>query len=204
MAIVLVRHAETALNAARTVQPFDTPLSARGADQAARVARRIAERFAPAVVLSSDAPRALQTAAPLGRALGQSVIAEPLLRERDFGDLRGRPYDSLGFDPIRMPEAPPGGESIEAFEARIRRGWASVAQTHDQASSGDVIVFSHGLWIRSALEQIAPDRADQIASIVLANTSVTVIERGPPLEIVLAACVAHLDFDDRSQGIAGI
>ena len=204
MTIVLVRHGETALNAARTVQPFDTPLSSRGAEQAARVARRIAGSFAPAVILSSDAPRALETAAPLARALGRTVIAEPLLRERDFGDLRGRPYDSLGFDPVRMREAPPGGESIEAFEARVRRAWASVNRSQDQAVAGDVIVFTHGLWIRSALEQLAPDLADQTASLVLANTCVTVIHSGPPIGLSLAACTAHLDPGDWPQGIAGI
>jgi broad specificity phosphatase PhoE len=67
-----------------------------------------------------------------------------------------------------------------------------------------VIVFSHGLWIRCALEQIVPELTDQIASIVLANTSVTVIDSGTPIGIARAACTAHLDPDDGPQGMAGI
>ena len=204
MAIVLVRHAETALNAARTVQPFDTPISPRGIDQATRVSRRLAASFDPAMILSSDAPRALQTAMPLAATLGLGVVAEPLLRERDFGDLRGRAYDRLGFDPLQMREAPPGGESIETFEARVRQAWTVLIRTQHEASSGDLIVFSHGLWIRSALEQAFPEFARNAESLVLANTSVTVIHRGPPPELVLAACAAHLDDGESSQGIAGI
>jgi len=204
MAIVLVRHGETALNAARTVQPFDTPISDLGYEQAVRLSRRIASEFSPAVILSSDAPRALQTAMPLGSALGCTVIAEPLLRERDFGTLRGLPYDSLGFDPISMREAPPGGESIERFEARVRRAWGVLAEMQATHAAGDVIVFSHGLWIRSALEQGFPMLKRPIADMVLANTAVTVIDCGPPLVLVLGACVAHLEEGEPPIGISGI
>lgn len=204
MAIVLVRHGETALNAIRTVQPFDTPISDRGHEQAARVSRRIASEFSPVVILSSDAPRALQTATPLGTALGRPVILEPLLRERDFGALRGLSYDRLGFDPITMREAPPGGESIERFEARVRLAWILLTETQDAHATGDVIVFSHGLWIRTALEQGFPMLERPLAARVLANTSVTVIDCGPPLALVLGACGAHLEEGGAPKGIAGI
>ena len=58
MAILLVRHGETALNAARVMQPADTPLSERGLAQARAVARRLAQRGRVAALLSSDLPRA--------------------------------------------------------------------------------------------------------------------------------------------------
>jgi probable phosphoglycerate mutase len=38
MSIFLIRHGETALNASRTLQPADTPLSPRGLAQAAAIA----------------------------------------------------------------------------------------------------------------------------------------------------------------------
>jgi len=204
MAIVLIRHGETALNAARTVQPFDTPISDRGHEQAARLSRRIASEFSPVVILSSDAPRALQTATPLASALGRPVIPDPLLRERDFGALRGLPYDSLGFDPISMRQAPPGGESIERFESRVRQAWGVLTETQGAHAGGDVIVFSHGLWIRSALEQGFPTLQRPISEMVLANSSVTVIDCGPPLALVLGACVVHLGEGGSPKGIAGI
>jgi probable phosphoglycerate mutase len=204
MAIILVRHAETALNAARTIQPFDTPISSRGIEQAARLARRLSSSFHPARILSSDAPRALQSAAPLAEALGRPVLAEPLLRERDFGALRGQAYDQLGFDPLQMREAPPGGESMDAFEARVRQAWLTLNQAQLEAPTGDLIVFSHGLWIRSALRHALPGLEPSLCRMVLENTSVTVIDRGPPPELVLAACTAHLDDALQARGIAGI
>ena len=42
-----------------------------------------------------------------------------MLHERNFGALRGRAYDTLGFDPLAMDDAPPGGESAQAFAERI-------------------------------------------------------------------------------------
>jgi hypothetical protein len=42
MSIILVRHGETALNAARVMQPADTPLSDLGKAQVLAVARRLA------------------------------------------------------------------------------------------------------------------------------------------------------------------
>ena len=58
MAIVLVRHGETALNAARVLQPADTALSERGIAQAHSLARRLVARGRIAAVLGSDLPRA--------------------------------------------------------------------------------------------------------------------------------------------------
>ena len=68
MAILLVRHGETALNAARVMQPPDTALSARGVAQAQALGRRLALRGGVGAILSSDLPRALDTAAAGGRA----------------------------------------------------------------------------------------------------------------------------------------
>ena len=102
MRLLLIRHGETALNAARILQPPDTPLSERGLAQAAALARRLAGEPI-AAVWSSDLPRAWQTAAVI--AGGRAIRAEPLLQERNFGDWRGQPYDSLGFDPLAALEA---------------------------------------------------------------------------------------------------
>ncbi|HEY0991090.1 MAG TPA: histidine phosphatase family protein, partial [Kofleriaceae bacterium] len=93
MAIVLVRHGETPGNAARVVQRPEVPLNERGIRQAALLAERLlALGFAH--VLCSDLPRARMTAEPL-RARGHAIEETPLLQERNFGDLRGTPYDQL-------------------------------------------------------------------------------------------------------------
>ena len=88
MAIYLIRHGETAWNAARIVQMPDTPLNDNGFDQAKRVARRMAEADIGGI-LSSDYQRTHSTAEAIAEATGRSIAFEPLLRERHFGDHRG-------------------------------------------------------------------------------------------------------------------
>ncbi|HPG81218.1 MAG TPA: histidine phosphatase family protein, partial [Piscinibacter sp.] len=134
MRLLLVRHGETPLNAARVMQPPDTPLSPRGLLQARAVAERLRAE-ALSALWSSDLPRAWQTADAIARACGLAALPQPLLHERNFGDLRGRAYDSLGFDPLAMQEAPTGGESVPDFEARIDRAF-DAALIAAQATGG--------------------------------------------------------------------
>lgn len=132
MQIILVRHGETALNAARVLQPPDTPLSALGLQQAGAVARRLAGDGVAGIV-SSDLARARQTAEAIaGRCQNLKVVLSPAFRERDFGDWRGLHYDSLPADALHTEAAPPGGESAADFAARCRQapanagsGWAT-------------------------------------------------------------------------------
>ena len=107
MTLLFIRHGETALNAARVYQPADTPLSPRGQAQAAAVGARLLA-FAPVAVLSSDMPRALQTAQAIIAANPSLPLqTSSLLHERNFGDFRGQTHASLGFDAVEMLEARP-------------------------------------------------------------------------------------------------
>ena len=91
MSLLIIRHGETPLNVTRVLQPADTPLSANGQAQAEALALRL-KNAGLAAILSSDLPRALQTAQAIGRACGLPVLTTALLHERNFGDLRGRAY----------------------------------------------------------------------------------------------------------------
>ena len=127
--IFLIRHGETLGNASRTVQLPDNPLSPRGIAQAERLARRL-EREGIGAILSSDYARAAQTAERLRRASPALPIRhDPLLQERNFGDIRGTPYAELGFDMFALDYAPPNGETWEVFHARVDRAWALVQET---------------------------------------------------------------------------
>ena len=61
MAIFVVRHGETELNAARIIQMPTTPLSERGRRQAARLGDRLAP-VGIVRILASDFVRAIETA----------------------------------------------------------------------------------------------------------------------------------------------
>jgi 2,3-bisphosphoglycerate-dependent phosphoglycerate mutase len=203
MPIVLVRHGETALNATRVMQPADTPLSPRGQAQAALVAVRLAATPV-AAILSSDLPRARLTAAALAARTGRPVRDSALLQERNFGDLRGRPYDTLGFDPLAMAEAPPGGESAAAFAHRVRCAFALLLEQH-AGLDGDLVVVTHGLLIRTLLADPLRLPAQIMAGLHLGNTSVSIFDAEPPHALRLLNCTRHLDgaTGDDARALSG-
>jgi probable phosphoglycerate mutase len=199
MSIVLIRHGETPLNAARVIQPADTPLSERGRAQAEAVARRLAARAGPAAILSSDLLRAFETATAIAAATGLDLRATELLQERNFGALRGRAYDDLGFDPLATTDAPPGGESVAEFEARVARAFGEILAVR-AALAGDLVVVTHGLVIRTLLTRHARLAAGLEMPASLANTSVTVLAPVAPHDTLLVNCTVHLQGSARDEG----
>ncbi len=202
MTLLIIRHGETPLNVARVLQPADTPLSANGLAQAARLAQRLAAGLPlkPAAIVSSDLPRALQTAQALAAATGLGLGTSALLHERNFGDLRGRPYDTLPFDPLTSDEAPPNGESHAVFGARCAAAWAWVLAQHAAlqaaAGGGPLAVVTHGLVIKHWLQH-GPLRLPAHLGLPerLSNTSLTVAAAAAPFEVSLVDCTAHLGGD---------
>ena len=191
MAIVLVRHGETAGNAQRVLQHPETPLSERGLAQARRVAQRLAQTRV-ARILASDYARALTTAELIRDACGAPLEIDPELRERNFGDLRGRAYADLGFDPFAPGYTPPAGESWEDLHERVDRMWERV---HGRAArlTGDLVLVTHGLVCHSLVS-----RRIELAGAVygpgrFANTSVTIVDTAAPWRLRLLGCIAHLD-----------
>ena len=202
MTFILVRHGETALNLARVLQPAETPLSARGAAQAQAVARRLAGARIGAI-LSSDLPRALATAQAIGSACGLPVTSSELLRERNFGSLRGQAYDALDHDPIASRDAPPGGESAAEFEQRVALAFELLRRERARLGDAPLVVVSHGLVIRALLERHVGGGAALPAH--LGNTAVSIVQAEPPHAVTLAACTAHLDAlrADAADGLVG-
>ena len=204
MDILLVRHGETALNAARVMQPADTPLSVRGQAQALAVAGRLAARGGVAAVLSSDLPRAWLTAEAIADATGAPLQASALLQERNFGALRGRPYDSLGFDPLAMSDAPPDGESAADFDQRIQAAFEQMCRLR-KTLAADLVVVTHGLLIRRLLAGPLRLDAGLLDGLHLANTSVSIVDAAPPHALQLLNCTRHLDeaARDDAQALSG-
>ena len=189
--LFLIRHGETEGNALRIVQRPDIPLSPRGVMQAERLAHRLAAQGIVRIV-SSDYARAATTAEHLRRATGAPLSFEPLLQERNFGDLRGRTYSELGFDMFEPDYAPPNGETWPVFHERVDRAWARV-QALAAESGGNLAVVTHGLVCRSlaarhlilAEGESAPERWE--------NTSLTIVDWPAPWRVRLLNCAAHLE-----------
>ncbi|MGH7393739.1 MAG: histidine phosphatase family protein [Candidatus Rokuibacteriota bacterium] len=191
MSIFLIRHGETVGNASRVVQRPDNALSPRGVAQAERLARRLAPEGIAGIV-SSDLARAVTTAERLRVLTGVPLSFEPLLQERNFGDIRGTPYAELGFDMFAPDYAPPNGETWPAFHERVDRAWARV---HALAApiDGHLAVVTHGLVCRSlaARHLVLPD--GEAVPLRWENASLTIVECPAPWRVRLLNCVAHLD-----------
>jgi probable phosphoglycerate mutase len=140
----------------------------------------------------------------VGAATGAALELEPLLAERNFGDLRGMPYAELatrGIELFAPDYAPPGGESWAAFDARVDRAWDAVLAAAARAR-GPLAVITHGLVCHSIVSRhlafgdgVARPQAGRLLG--FANTSLTQLD-GPPWTVRLLGCTAHLE--ERSGG----
>ena len=193
--IYLIRHGETASNAARIVQTPETPLSEVGIAQAERLGRRLADAGITAI-LSSDLTRASMTAEAIRAVTGLPVELDPDLQERNYGDVRGLPYAEVGADILALDYDPPGGERWSEFHARVERGWRRIASR--PTSDGHLAVVTHGLVCYSlALRHLQLPRGTE-APLRWGNTSVTIIDVQPPWAVRLLNCTAHLS-DERGE-----
>lgn len=202
--LFLIRHGETAGNASRIVQRPDIPLSPRGVAQAERLARRLAGEGVARIV-SSDLARAASTAEHLRQATGAPLSFEPLLQERNFGDLRGRPYAELGLDLFAPDYAPPNGETWPAFHARVDRAWARIQELLAVGPGGDVAIVTHGLVCRSLAARHLALAEGQTVPERWRNTSLTIVECPAPWRVRLLDCVVHLeDLDAAPLADSGV
>lgn len=175
----LIRHAESEWNAAGRWQgQADPALSARGREQAAALARRLAgERFA--LLVASDLARARETALAVGRSLALAPRFEARLRERDAGSWAGLTRAEIA---ARWPDElervgrhdvdarPSGGESLREVAARARAFFRDLAR---ERRAGRIAVVTHGGLIR-ALCEVGP-----VANAHLVRTTLEAVVDGP-------------------------
>jgi len=200
MAILLVRHGETAGNAARILQGADVPLNERGIRQAEQLAQRLFDHgFAH--IVCSDLLRARMTAAALAARSGLEIEESPLLQERNFGDLRGVPYAQLGENPFGPDFAPPNGEDWPTFHARVAEAFNLIVSRRRNVN-GTLVVVTHGLVCRALVERHARLPEGVVVPELFYNTSVTVLHENAPHAVSLLNCTRHLVVPGRDGGPA--
>ncbi len=148
--LLLVRHGETDWNLAQRFQGHtDVPLNENGRQQAAAIAQHLADEEIHAIY-ASDLNRASSTATAIAEHHPCEVIAEPLLREGDFGQWEGLTYTEIQ---ARDPEAvrawhedllnfaPPDGETPRQLAERVASFYSNIqAQHHDET----LLLVAHG------------------------------------------------------------
>ncbi|MBD1556158.1 histidine phosphatase family protein [Vibrio sp. S9_S30] len=142
--IALIRHGETEWNRSGILQGWrDSRLTPKGIQQIRHSARKIVKYQSnnPFPIYTSDLGRSLSSARILANELGGYLVVDKRLREREFGELEGKP---LGADFVRKNKKMP--ETIERYHSRIQ---AFITTVTRQQSDQPVIVVGHGEWIRT-------------------------------------------------------
>ena len=189
--VLLVRHGQTPTTGATL--PGRAPglhLADKGIEQAGAVAERIAP-FGDkvAAVYASPLERTKETAAPIGKALGQRVKRERGLLECDFGEWTGQQLKAL----MKLPEWRtvqshptgfrfPGGESFTEMQVRITSALARLVAAHPGKT---VVAVSHADPIKAAVADAMGTHLDLFQRIVVSPCSVTAILYGAGAPIVL-------------------
>ena len=181
--IVMLRHGRTVWNVERRFQgSADLPLDDIGVAQADAAATQL-ERAEPALLLSSDALRATQTAAALATSIGVEMRPDPRLREADLGYWEGLTREEVERRFPREYLAWRHGIDIrrgggETYAEVAERAQAAVDEALERLASGEsMVVVTHGGTAKAAIGRLlglAPDSWHRLSS--LAHGRWTVLE----------------------------
>jgi len=149
--LLLIRHGRP--DEGHVHRPGDPPLHPLGRRHAKRLASRLQTLGVDRIVCSPQ-QRAIDTAAPLARALGLAPELHTGLAEVDFGTDRYRSVQTLqAEEPLRWKEfvASPArffGKDPAEYEAGVLRTFEAIlADPHGSC----IAVFSHGMTIKTLL-----------------------------------------------------
>ena len=157
--IYIIRHGETELNRRFVLQGrSDAPLNDLGVAQAREAGQALRERgIRFDAVYSSPLRRAIRTAELVS---GLTPVIDDRLIEMDYGpyegqDLRKLPPELLHFfsDFVRHP-APDGMEPLASVTARLG---ALLEELRRDPPSGNVLLSTHAIAMKGALEYLTPD-----------------------------------------------
>lgn len=182
--VFLVRHGEVEGNYGpdRSFTGWgDKPLTERGLAQAQAVAQRLAHEPIKAVY-SSDLQRAHMTAESIAAKHDLKVVADPALREVNYGLWEGlgdkqllEEWGDLWRRRVADPQnvAPPEGESYADLWKRLEPAWVRILQNHPNES---VVIVGHNGSLRLLLCHLLGAPLSNARHIRLMNTSVSCVE----------------------------
>ena len=199
--VLLVRHGHSSANGDGVLAGRlpGIHLTDRGREQA----RALAERFAGVPVarlVSSPLERCLETAAPLGAALGLEVLVDDDLQECGYGAWTGRPLAELAKEPLwstvqddpasaRFPDddryaAESLREMADRMTGAVRRHDEEVEQEHGAGALW--VAVSHGDLIKAVLADAAGTGLDRFQRFTADPASVSAVRYGGRHTFLLA------------------
>jgi probable phosphoglycerate mutase len=158
--ILLIRHGHVAgIEPPRFRGRADLPLTELGAEQAAKVARRVAMNWTPSIVYTSPLGRCVKTGTAIAAACRIPSQSLPGLTDIDYGDWQGKTREeaeaadaSLLAAWLETPDCVrfPGGEMLQDVAARTSGAMRLLQQRHADET---VVVIGHDSVNRVMLSQ---------------------------------------------------
>ncbi len=149
----------------------------------------------PDLILHSDMVRTRAIALPLARCLGIAAQAEPLWRERHFGDWEGqswqRIYHETGNAMDGMIDDPDGfrpggnGETTSEMTLRITKALAAIP------NAGCIAIISHGGPLAAARHYASSNANDLLQNLIPAPGSITRLSMDSPKACNIGGLVRH-------------
>ncbi len=182
--MLLLRHGQTALTVDKRFSGTggsDPVLTAVGTQQAEEVAQALAGRGEVEAVVSSPLRRARQTADAVAQALGTDVREVADLSECNFGDwdgctlaeVRERWPDELAAWLTSTSGSPPGGESFDQVEHRVRRARDQLLVRYPGRT---VVVVSHVSPIKTLVRLALGAPRSSVFRMELSPASLTTVQ----------------------------
>jgi probable phosphoglycerate mutase len=186
--LVLVRHGESNVTVNRVIGGFRTcsGLSDLGRQQAARLCERLSStaEVTADVLISSNFPRAIETAETISPAFGAPTIEiDPGFGEHDPGpEIDGMTFEGyverFGTPDWSDPHVDvfPGGETIAAFHARVGAALAATIETHRGRS---IVIACHGGVVDATFRHLLRTASTGSFELHTLNTSLTEFTSAP-------------------------
>lgn len=197
LTVFFTRHGQTEWNVEKRMQGrLDSPLTAKGKQEARRLGQRLAQTSFTKV-FSSPSGRALETAEIITNK--GTIIADERLMEIMLGEWQGkteaaiRTSDPVLFSQYWQQPNEYNNPNGERFEDVIRR-MGSFLDELALTTSGNVLVVTHGVALRAvyAICRRLPVQQFWEGAPDIAGTSLTVLTYGASqYQIVREACTAH-------------
>lgn len=193
--IWLIRHGEPCPESrGRCYGRLNVGLSAEGQRQIHIVSQRLREEPISAVYVSPR-KRAIESGEIIAQCHPCSITVEERLREIDFGDFEGRPYDEIAQTHPEIyrqwMETPtevqfPNGESFRKMQARVLESAREIYAHHRGET---IVIISHGgvnrILLAAALE-IPAANIFRIAQRYAAMNLLVLIDDYPSIELMNA------------------
>jgi probable phosphoglycerate mutase len=146
---LLVRHGQTALNAAGQLRGrLDPTLDDVGQTEVELLAEALTA-YGPKLIVTSPVRRAAQTAAAIARATGAGILIDGDLVDRDYGQWAGHTEEEVTAAWGSLDQAP----GVETRASLTRR---AVGMLHKEFREYPVVLVTHEVVLQAMLEHLDP------------------------------------------------